>query len=72
MMMQSCRPSCLGFPVTLVYFQVNGCSRHLYRVCQGEYELLNGIDFDKGERDIWTREFLPSSRESLGLLDLGG
>ena len=56
----------------LVCCQWEGFSKILGQFCQGEYELLNGIDFDKGERDIWTREFLPSSRESLGLLDLGG
>ena len=26
-----------------------GCSRHLHRVCQRDYELLNGIDCDREE-----------------------
>ena len=42
------RSSCLEFPVVLVGCQVEGCSRLLHHICQGEYEILNGIDFDRG------------------------
>ena len=48
----SYRSSCLDFSVALVECQVEGCSRRLHHVCWGEYMLLNGFDFDGGERKI--------------------
>ena len=44
MMMRPYHSSCLEFTVALVNFQVESCSRLLHHVCQGGYELLNGID----------------------------
>ena len=46
------RPSCIDLPVALVYCQVEGCPSRLHNVCQGEYVVLNYIDFDRSERNI--------------------
>ena len=51
-MVCSYRSSCLDLPVALVGFQMEGCPSRLNQVCQGEYVLLNDIDFDGEERRI--------------------
>ena len=38
--------------MVLVDFQVDGCPMRLHHVCQGEYVVLNDIDFDGAERKI--------------------
>ena len=45
--------SCLDLPVALVDCQVEGCPLRLHRDCQGEYVILNNIDFDGVERKIF-------------------
>ena len=38
--------------VVLIYFQVKGYPLRFNHVCQGEYVVLNDIDFDRAERNI--------------------
>ena len=52
MMACSCRSYCLDLPVVLVDFRVEGCPLRLHRVCQGDYVVLDCIDFEVGERNI--------------------
>ena len=51
-MVCSYHSSCIDLPVALVGFQVDGCPSRLNHVCQGEYVLLNYIDFDGSDRNI--------------------
>ena len=51
-MVYSYRSSYIYLPVALVDFQVEVLPSRLYHVCQGEYVLLNDIDFEWGERKI--------------------
>ena len=53
MMVCSCRYSCLELPVALVDCQVEVCPLRLNHICQGEYVLLNDIDFYRVERNIF-------------------
>ena len=43
---------CLDLSVALVDFQVEGWTLRLHHVYQGEYVILNYIDFDGGEWNI--------------------
>ena len=52
-MVCSYHSSCLDLPVALVDCQVGGYPPRLYHVCQGEYVLLNYINFDGGEWNIF-------------------
>ena len=40
--------------MVLVDFKVEGCPSRLHRVCQGEYVILDYIDFDGEKRKIFT------------------
>ena len=44
--------SCIDLPMALVDFQAEGCLLRLHHVCQGEYVVLNGINFDGAEPKI--------------------
>ena len=52
-MVCSYRSSCLDLPATLVDCQVEGCPLHLHHICKGVCVLLNYIDFDGAERNIF-------------------
>ena len=39
--------------MVLVAFRVKGCPSRLHHVCQGRYVLVNYIDFDGAERNIF-------------------
>ena len=54
MMVCNYRSSCLDLTVVLVDFQVEGCPSRLHRVFQGDYVILNYIDFDGEKRKIFT------------------
>ena len=45
--------SCIELIVALVNFQVGVCNLRLHHDCQGEYVILNDIDFDGVERKIF-------------------
>ena len=45
--------SCIDLPVALVDCKVEGFHLRLNHVYQGEYVLLNYIDFDEAERNIF-------------------
>ena len=49
----SYRSSCIDLPVELFDCQVEGRTLCLYRVFQGGYVILNGIDFEGGEQKIF-------------------
>ena len=49
----SYRSSCLYLPVVLVDCQVEGHPLRSHHICQGEYVVLNDIDFDGAERKIF-------------------
>ena len=46
------RPSCIDLPVALFDCHVEVCPLRLQHVCQGEYMVLNDIDFDGEERNV--------------------
>ena len=52
MMVCSYRYSCIDLPVALVDFKEEGCPLHLYPIFEGEYVVLNDINFDGEERNI--------------------
>ena len=43
---------CIDLPVALIDCKVEVCPLHLYQICQGEYVVLNDIDFDEADRKI--------------------
>ena len=45
--------SCIDLPVALVDFQTEGSPSRFHHVCQGEYVILNYIDFDGAEQKIY-------------------
>ena len=61
MMVYSYRYCFFDLPVGIVDCQVEGCPSRLYHVCQGEYVLLNDIDFE------WSGRFF-----AIVLMRLGG
>ena len=43
--------SCIGLPVALVDFQIEGCRLHLTHVCKAGYVAMNEINLDGGEKN---------------------
>ena len=52
-MVCSYHSSCIDLPVALVDFQTEGSPSRFHHVCQGEYVILNYIDFDGAEQKIY-------------------
>ena len=52
-MVCSYRSSCIDLPVALVDCQVEGFHLILHHICQGDYVILNDIDYDGAEWNIF-------------------
>ena len=52
-MVCSYHSTCLELPVALVDFKMEGCSSRVHHVFKGGYVVLNDIDFDEAERNIY-------------------
>ena len=52
-MVCSCHSSCLDLTVSIVYFQMEGCTLRLYHICQGGYVAMHKIDLDLSERKLF-------------------
>ena len=51
-MVCSYRYYCLDLPVALVDYQAEGCPSRFHHVFQGEYVLLNDIEYDGADQNI--------------------